>query len=68
MTTNLSNKISSNIFLDNFLKNIPIVKKTSEELLRVESIELLSQASFTCLINYVSTQDCEGLSEAEKAT
>lgn len=51
MTTNLSNKISSNIFLDNFLKNIPIVKKTSEELLRVESIELLSQASFTCLIN-----------------
>ena len=51
MTTNLSNKIRSNIFLDDFLKNIPIVNKTSEELLRVESIELLSQTSFTCLIN-----------------
>ena len=51
MTTNLSNKIRSNIFLDDFLKNIPIVKKTTDELIRVELIELLSTTSFTCLIN-----------------
>ena len=51
MTTNLSNKICSNIFLDDFLKNIPIVKKTTDELIRVELIELLSTTSFTCLIN-----------------
>jgi len=51
MTTNLSNKIRSNIFLDDFLKNIPIVKKTTDELTRVELIELLSTTSFTCLIN-----------------
>ena len=51
MTTNLSNKIRSNIFLDDFLKNIPIVIKTTEELMHTGLIELLSPTSFTCLIN-----------------
>ena len=51
MITNLSNKIRSHIFLDDFLKNIPIVKKTTEELTRVKLIELLSTTSFTFLIN-----------------
>ena len=51
MTTHLSNKIRSNIFLDDFLKNIPIVIKTTEELMHTGLIELLSPTSFTCLIN-----------------
>jgi len=51
MTANLSNKICSDIFLDNFLHNIPVVNKAVEEFTQVGLIQLLSHSSFTCLIN-----------------